>query len=195
MLSVSIRLAMAARDSTSAEALARLGSRAIVPPRHGPRPQRCSPRSPCSRSSTTRSAALLAERVEVVKFADGTVIFNVGDPGDSMYGRDEGRGRALREDEDRRARCSSRPAPGDFFGEISLLDEGPRNATATLQDRGERDRGRSRRSRRALPPQARRGDDSARRDRTAPAHERDASSATRRRATRTRRSRTSARRS
>jgi CRP-like cAMP-binding protein len=32
-----------------------------------------------------RERALLAERVETVKFDEGAVIFNVGDPGDSMY--------------------------------------------------------------------------------------------------------------
>jgi len=53
---------------------------------------------------------------------------------------------------------------GDFFGEISLLDKGPRTASARALADVEAIENRSRRSRRAVPAQARCGDGSARRD-------------------------------
>jgi CRP/FNR family cyclic AMP-dependent transcriptional regulator len=74
--------------------------------------------------------ALLAERVETVKFADGAVIFNVGDPGDSMYIVTEGEVQLSVKTKTGEEMFLERPGPGEFFGEISLLDEGPRTATA-----------------------------------------------------------------
>jgi CRP/FNR family cyclic AMP-dependent transcriptional regulator len=74
--------------------------------------------------------ALLAERVVTVKFGDGAVIFNVGDPGDSMYIVTEGEVQLSVKTKTGEEMFLERPGPGEFFGEISLLDEGPRTATA-----------------------------------------------------------------
>ena len=74
--------------------------------------------------------ALLAERVETVKFADGAVIFNVGDPGDSMYIVTEGEVQLSVKTKTGEEMFLESPGAGEFFGEISLLDEGPRTATA-----------------------------------------------------------------
>jgi CRP/FNR family cyclic AMP-dependent transcriptional regulator len=74
--------------------------------------------------------ALLAERVEVVHFKAGEIIFNVGDPGDSMYVLKSGDVEVIVKTKTGEPVVLERPGPGDFFGEISLLDEGPRTAGA-----------------------------------------------------------------
>jgi CRP/FNR family transcriptional regulator, cyclic AMP receptor protein len=74
--------------------------------------------------------ALLAERVEEVAFAEGALIFNVGDPGDSMYIVTGGEVQLSVKTKTGEEMFLEAPGPGDFFGEISLLDEGPRTATA-----------------------------------------------------------------
>lgn len=74
--------------------------------------------------------ALLAERVESVSFAEGKVIFGVGDPGDSMYVVISGEVQLSVKTKTGEEMFLEMPGAGDFFGEISLLDEGPRTATA-----------------------------------------------------------------
>jgi CRP/FNR family transcriptional regulator, cyclic AMP receptor protein len=74
--------------------------------------------------------ALLAERVERVQFPEGKVIFNVGDPGDSMFIVTEGEVVLSIKTKTGEEMFLESPGQGDFFGEISLLDEGPRTATA-----------------------------------------------------------------
>ena len=77
--------------------------------------------------------AVLAERVEVVKFKAGEVVFHVGDPGDSMYVIKTGDVELSVKTKTGEAVMLESPGPGDFFGEISLLDEGPRTASATAR--------------------------------------------------------------
>jgi len=74
--------------------------------------------------------ALLAERVETVKYDDGSMIFNVGDPGDSMYIVTSGAVQLSVKTKTGEEMFLESPGPGEFFGEISLLDEGPRTASA-----------------------------------------------------------------
>ena len=74
--------------------------------------------------------ALLAERVDTVEFAEGETIFNVGDPGDSMYVVIQGEVALSIKTKTGEEMFLEYPGRGDFFGEISLLDEGPRTATA-----------------------------------------------------------------
>ena len=74
--------------------------------------------------------ALLAERVETVRFAEGDVVFNVGDPGASMYVVTSGEVQLSVKTKTGEEMFLESPGPGEFFGEISLLDEGPRTATA-----------------------------------------------------------------
>ena len=74
--------------------------------------------------------AVLAERVEMVSFKAGDVIFGVGDPGDSMYILKKGTVELSVKTKTGEPIVLERPEPGDFFGEISLLDVGPRTATA-----------------------------------------------------------------
>lgn len=74
--------------------------------------------------------AILAERVEKVSFAAGALIFGVGDPGDSMFILLQGSVELSVKTKTGDPVVLERPDRGDFFGEISLLDEGPRTATA-----------------------------------------------------------------
>jgi CRP/FNR family transcriptional regulator, cyclic AMP receptor protein len=74
--------------------------------------------------------SLLAERVETVTFAEGHTIFNVGDPGDSMYLVTSGEVTLSVKTKTGEEMFLESPGPGEFFGEISLLDEGPRTASA-----------------------------------------------------------------
>jgi CRP/FNR family transcriptional regulator, cyclic AMP receptor protein len=75
--------------------------------------------------------AVLAARVEVVRFNAGDVIFNYGDPGDSMYVLQSGAVELTVKTKTGEKIVLEQPTAGDFFGEISLLDGGARNATAT----------------------------------------------------------------
>jgi uncharacterized membrane protein len=74
--------------------------------------------------------ALLAERVEVVEHAEGQVVFNYGDPGDALYVVTEGEVEVFFKNDTGERIVLETAGPGDFFGEISLLDNGPRTASA-----------------------------------------------------------------
>jgi uncharacterized membrane protein len=74
--------------------------------------------------------AVLAERVEIVKFSAGATIFQFGDPGDSMYIVRSGEVGLYVKTKTGEEIALEQPTAGDFFGEISLLDEGPRTAAA-----------------------------------------------------------------
>jgi uncharacterized membrane protein len=79
----------------------------------------------------SQERSLLAARVEVVRFDAGDVIFNYGDPGDSMFVLKSGDVELTVKTKTGENVVLERPTAGDFFGEISLLDEGPRTAKAT----------------------------------------------------------------
>jgi CRP/FNR family transcriptional regulator, cyclic AMP receptor protein len=77
-----------------------------------------------------KERVILAERVGTVTFPADTIIFNVGDPGDSMYIVTRGEVELSVKTKTGEQVFLERPTAGDFFGEISLLDVGPRTATA-----------------------------------------------------------------
>jgi len=78
---------------------------------------------------------VLAERVEVVRVEAGKTVFSFGDPGDSMYVLRKGAAELWVKTKTGEKMVLERPEVGDFFGEISLLDLGPRTATCTaLED-------------------------------------------------------------
>src|ERR1700759_4806776 len=69
--------------------------------------------------------AVLAERVDIVRFESNAIIFHVGDPGDSMYVVRSGEVGLFVKTKTGEVVPLEQPGPGEFFGEISLLDEGP----------------------------------------------------------------------
>lgn len=66
----------------------------------------------------------LGEHADVVTFRERETIVETGQPGGTFYVILEGEARV-----GRGAKAIRRLVPGDFFGEISLLDGGPRTAT------------------------------------------------------------------
>jgi uncharacterized membrane protein len=76
--------------------------------------------------------AALAERLERRALPAGTIIFRYGDPGDALYAVRSGRVEVFTKNDTGEEIILERPGPGDFFGEISLLDGGPRTASARV---------------------------------------------------------------
>src|SRR5262249_4694133 len=76
--------------------------------------------------------AQLASHVEIVKHPAGTVVFNRGDPGDSMYVVVAGTVEISFKNDTGEKIVLEKAKAGDFFGEISLLDGGPRTASAMV---------------------------------------------------------------
>lgn len=80
--------------------------------------------SACSRGELSRIAALVDE----VEIPNGKVLTREGDPGREFFVIAEGRAKATR-----KGRKIASFDRGSFFGEMSLLDEGPRSATVTAE--------------------------------------------------------------
>jgi CRP/FNR family cyclic AMP-dependent transcriptional regulator len=80
--------------------------------------------SACSKRDLSRIASLV-DQIEVPK---GKVLTRQGDPGRECFVVCSGRAKATI-----RGRRSISLGPGSFFGEMSLLDQGPRSATITAQ--------------------------------------------------------------
>ena len=78
--------------------------------------------------------ATLAAQVEVVRHPAGQVLFNVGDPGDSLYVIRSGQIEVfVRNDTGHRIVLETAGAR-HFFGEMSLLDGGPRTASVLVSE-------------------------------------------------------------
>ncbi len=73
---------------------------------------------------------LLAERIDEKLFAVGKTIFSHGDPGDTMYIVRSGAVELSFKNDTGEKIVLEIARAGDFFGEISLLDGGPRTASA-----------------------------------------------------------------
>jgi uncharacterized membrane protein len=72
----------------------------------------------------------LAERTDHVHFDAGTSIFRAGEPGESMYVVRTGDVEIFFKNDTGQRIVLETARAGDFFGEISLLDGGPRTASA-----------------------------------------------------------------
>jgi CRP/FNR family transcriptional regulator, cyclic AMP receptor protein len=81
--------------------------------------------SACSKGELSRIASL-ADEIEV---PEGKVLTREGDPGREFFVVAEGRARATVGDRGRLAALG----PGASFGEMSLLDQGPRSATVEAE--------------------------------------------------------------
>jgi CRP/FNR family cyclic AMP-dependent transcriptional regulator len=80
--------------------------------------------SPCNKRELARIAALVDE-VEAPK---GKVLVQQGDTGQECFVVVEGKAKATI-----RGKGTAMLGPGSFFGEMSLLDRGPRSATVTAE--------------------------------------------------------------
>jgi len=73
----------------------------------------------------------LAEDVEQVNYKAGEVIFHEYDTGDALYVVEEGNVRIWVTDEDVKQVTLSELSPGQFFGELAVLDRGQRSSSAS----------------------------------------------------------------
>ncbi len=73
----------------------------------------------------------LAAEVDQVNFKAGDTIFNESDKGDALYVVDSGSVRIWVLDEDVKPVTLAELKPGDFFGELAVLDRGARSTNAT----------------------------------------------------------------
>jgi uncharacterized membrane protein len=73
----------------------------------------------------------LAEEIDQVNYPAGETIFNEHDRGDALYILEEGRVRIWVYDEDVKDVTLAELKPGDFFGELAVLDRGERSSSAT----------------------------------------------------------------
>jgi len=83
---------------------------------------------PLFSSLSRRHLRQLAEHADIVSFRERETIVETGQPGGTFYVILEGEAKVVRG-----TRTLGRLDPGDFFGEISLLDGGPRSATVTTE--------------------------------------------------------------
>jgi CRP/FNR family transcriptional regulator, cyclic AMP receptor protein len=77
-----------------------------------------------------RERESLASMLEPQQFAKDVVIFEYGDAGDTLFILRKGRVQMFVENIEGEKIMLGENSPGDVFGEISLLDGGPRTATA-----------------------------------------------------------------
>lgn len=80
--------------------------------------------SACSKRDLGRIASLVDE----IDVTEGKVLTRQGDAGWECFVIAEGKAKATM-----RGRGSATLGPGSFFGEMSLLDQGPRSATVTAE--------------------------------------------------------------
>ena len=81
---------------------------------------------PLFRGMSTSALETVADRATETTFADGETVTREGQPGDTFYIVTDGRLRVSKQGAPVRDL-----GPGDFLGEISLVDGGPRTATVT----------------------------------------------------------------
>src|ERR1700693_5017096 len=72
-----------------------------------------------------------AEQIELLRYAAGETIFNHGDPGHALYIIRSGEVEIYVKNDQGEKIVLETSQPGDIFGEISLLDDGPRTAWVT----------------------------------------------------------------
>jgi CRP/FNR family cyclic AMP-dependent transcriptional regulator len=75
--------------------------------------------------------AALAERIDLLRYAAGDTIFNFGDPGNALYIVRTGEVEIFVRNHEGEKIILETSRPGDIFGEVSMLDNGPRTAWVT----------------------------------------------------------------
>jgi CRP/FNR family cyclic AMP-dependent transcriptional regulator len=76
--------------------------------------------------------AALATKVETITSPAGKMLFSYGDPGDSLYLVRAGEVEIFFKNDTGERIVLETPGVGDFFGELSLIDAGPRTASALV---------------------------------------------------------------
>ena len=88
-------------------------------------------RIPLFRRLTPEELEQLAQEVDQVKFDPDEIVFNEQDKGDALYVVEAGSVRIWVLDEDVEPVTLKELGPGEFFGELAVLDRGPRSTNAT----------------------------------------------------------------
>jgi CRP-like cAMP-binding protein len=78
--------------------------------------------------------AALERRLRRRRYDKGTVLFVEGDPGTSLYVIESGRVKIVLTSPDGRELIIAWRGPGEFFGDMALLDGGPRSADAIVDE-------------------------------------------------------------
>jgi len=76
----------------------------------------------------------LAGQIEIVRHPAGHEMFSVGDPGDSLFVVTKGAAEIFFKDTTGHRVILETLGVGEFFGEISLLDAGPRTASVVVKE-------------------------------------------------------------
>src|SRR3982074_3328922 len=74
--------------------------------------------------------AVLASQVELKQFAPRERIYKIGEPGGQAYVMISGKVRVTTVDEDHQEVVVDEPAPGEFFGFASMLEQTPHQTSA-----------------------------------------------------------------
>jgi CRP/FNR family cyclic AMP-dependent transcriptional regulator len=88
-------------------------------------------RIPLFKRLTPDELEQLAKEVDQVRFDSDETIFNEQDKGDALYVVEAGSVRIWVLDEDVKPVTLAELKPGEFFGELAVLDRGPRSTNAT----------------------------------------------------------------
>jgi uncharacterized membrane protein len=89
---------------------------------------------PLFASLDRKSAAQLGEFLSINDYEHTSSVFRNGDPGDAMYLIDLGKVRISITDADGHVVTLAELGPGDFFGEMAMLDGHGRSADATVME-------------------------------------------------------------
>jgi CRP-like cAMP-binding protein len=95
----------------------------------GKREQEALSRVPLFSALSSRHLKRLADSMHEVRYMEGASVVKEGQEGDTFYVILQGEAKVV----DRGGTTVNRLLPGDFFGEISLLDGGARTATVTTE--------------------------------------------------------------
>jgi CRP/FNR family cyclic AMP-dependent transcriptional regulator len=79
-----------------------------------------------------RERAELAAELDVVRFPAGEIIYSYGDPGDAIYVVSEGEAELFLKNDTGERMVLEIAQRGDFFGELSMLDQGTRSASVVV---------------------------------------------------------------
>jgi len=94
-------------------------------------------RCPLFASADERILLSIANRLRRRRFRRGEVIMHQGDPGDSLHVVASGAVKIVLPSAEGEEAIIATLRPGDFFGELALLDGAPRSATATSLEQSE----------------------------------------------------------